>query len=422
MTSPEPQPAPVRPRKRRRSAEANGVTPADPYADQRMPKVTIDPRLRELHGAIEDLRIAATALHLPPMRLEWDQPADPDDLRTPEQQDLRAHVESFLADYEGLRNGPLAWSLPDIAAPENPDTFLVDKLIRPGTTVMLAGPPGAAKSWAARQLPLAAASGQPWFLERYGIDRPLNCLIVDEDNGPDEEWRRETSILEHLGVERSALPNVRRVSLEGVQLDQEPWQRWLRGQIRLNQLDLLVLDPISEFHGGKELREDPAFRSVLAFLKRLKVDFPHLATLVVHHTRKLDAKDRTAHRGLEDVRGQWGQTPDVVVVMSPLGERRTKWEVHKRVPFSSLILEQIEQGHPGQGALRMVADETVMQTRAMANDGAVIDAIRGGFELFADIQQAIGMPKSTLSNVLNRLVRAGVVKKSGRSYSAPEDD
>jgi hypothetical protein len=212
------------------------------------------------------------------------------------------------------------------------------------------------------------------------------------------------------------------VTLEGVKLEEEPWQRWLRGQVRMHELDLVVLDPISEFHGGKELREDPAFRSVLAFLKRLKVDFPHLATIVVHHTRKLDAKDRTSHRGLEDVRGQWGQTPDVVVVMSPLGERRAKWEVHKRVPFSSLILEQRAEGQPGQGSLHTVADETVMQSKAMANDGAVIDAIRGGFESFADIQQALGMPKSTLSNVLNRLVRAGVVVKSGRAFTAPEDE
>lgn len=410
MTTPEQTTAPVRPRsKPAPRPESNGAA-------------LVPTPLLDLTHAIEDLHAAAKALHLAPIRVEWERPDDDAEAPDPEKQALQAHISSFLADYEGLRHGPPAWPLNEIGAPADPEAFLVGNLIRPGTTIMLAGPPGAAKSWAARQLAIAAGGGVPWFLDRYPIDRPLSCLVVDEDNGPDEEWRREESLFAHLELQRDALPNVHRVSLEGVKLDEERWQRWLRGQIRLHELDLVVLDPISEFHGGKELREDPAFASMLAFLKRLKVDFPKLATIVVHHTRKLDAKDRQAHRGLEDVRGQWGQTPDVVVVMSPLGDRRAKWEVHKRVPYSSLILEQVAEGQPGQGGLHVVADETVMQTKAMANDGAVIDAIRGGFETFPDIQQAIGMPKSTLSGVLNRLVRAGVVTKSGKTFAAPEGE
>ena len=416
MTSPEPNEAPVRPRKTRAS-EANGTHPAPIYTGE-TPAIPRNDPLRGLSTAIEDLRLVANQLGMPPMRLEWDRPPDEEvDHRTPEQQANQRRLEQMFADSEALRTGPVSWPLPEIAPPANPDAFLIGNLIRPGTTVMLAGPPGAAKSWASRQLAMTAAAGRSWFLERYPIERPLRCLVVDEDNGPDEEWRREEALLEAIDLPRSELDNYRRVTLEGVKLDEEHWQRWLRGQVWVHELDLLILDPISELHGGKELREDPSFRSVLAFLKRLKVDFPHLATIIVHHTRKLEARDRTASRGLEDVRGQWGQTPDVVAVMSPLGEKRTKWEVHKRVPFSSLILEQTERG-----ALHMVADESVMKSQAMANDGAVIDAIRGGFETFPDIQQALAMPKSTLSGVLTRLIRAGVVTKSGRTFSAPEDE
>ena len=28
----------------------------------------------------------------------------------------------------------------------------------------------------------------------------MNVLVVDEDNGPDEEWRRDEALLEHLGL------------------------------------------------------------------------------------------------------------------------------------------------------------------------------------------------------------------------------
>lgn len=415
MTSPEPTEAPVRRPRARRASEAvassNGTHPK------------VDPRLSALTLALEDLRIAVRDLELPPVRVAW-QEEDPDlDARPdPERRALQEHVESFLADYEGARLGPLTQPISEIAEPPDVDDYLVTNLIRPGTTVMLAGPPGAAKSWASRQLALSCAAGLPTFLGHYEITRPMRVLVVDEDNGPKEEYRREESLMAHLELERPAMGAYRRVTLEGIKLDTEAGQRWLRGQIRTHDLDLVLLDPTSEFHEGKELREDPSFRSLLAFLKRLKVDFPRLATLLVHHTRKLQSSDRSSARGLEDVRGQWGQTPDVVVLLSPLPDRRSKWEVHKRVPHSSLLLEQIARGEAGEGALRFVADETVVRSKAMANDGAVIDAIRGGLTTNAEIVEGIGMRRSTVSDVLARLLRAGVIEKDGRGYRVREED
>ena len=369
-----------------------------------------DDPLRLLTRSIEDLRLAATQLDLPPMRLEWTLP-DPDlEQPSPEQRQRQAYVSNLLADYEGLRAGPVTWPLPESHAPSTPDLFLVGNLIRPGTTVMLAGPPGAAKSWASRQLALCAGAGID-YLDRYPIEKPLSVLVVDEDNGPREEWRREESILTALERPRAAVGGVRRVSLEGVKLDEEPWQRWLRGVIRAHELDLLILDPISEFHGGKELREDPSMRSVLAFLKRLKVDFPRLATVIVHHTRKLDAKDRTTARGLEDVRGQWGQTPDVVVVMSPLADRRTRWEVHKRVPHSSLLLEQIPEGQPGEGALRFLVDAEAMKDQREETDDKVLSAIEAGARTGEEIRIGTGLSKSGVYKSVQRLAASGLITK-----------
>ena len=411
----EPRPT-VRPRPRRTSA-----APA-PATNGAHPKVEIPEPLRDLTHALEDLHTAAKGLRLPPMRVEWQETPDPDDERDPERQALQRYVETMLGDYEGVRSGPIAIPVSEMPPPADPHAFLVGNLIRPGTTVMLAGPPGAAKSWASRQLALACASGRQVYLEHYPIERPLNVLVVDEDNGPDEEWRRDETLLRFLELDRSQVDRVRRVSLEGVQLDQERWQRWLRGQIRLHDIDLVILDPISEMHGGKELREDPAFRSMLAFLKRLKVDFPRLATVIVHHTRKRDPKAAVGSTTLEDVRGQWGQTPDVVAMLIPMGDRRSKWEVHKRVPHSALILEQVAEGEPGEGALRFVADESTQRTKAMANDAKVIDAVREGLETFPDLLEHLGMPKSTLHRVLKRLVGARVVALDGTRYSIPEDD
>lgn len=382
-----------------------------------------DDPLRMLTRALEDFHVAATALHLPPVALTWANPEDIEDRPDAEVLQRLMWAETLIADMEGVRSGPVTWPVSDIVPPAHPDEYLVENLIRPGTTVMLAGPPGAAKSWASRQLAMTAAAGLSHYLERYAVSRPLNVLVVDEDNGPDEEWRREESLIAHLGLERAKLVNLRRVSLEGVKLDEEQWQRWLRGVIRTHAIDLTILDPISEMHGGKEMRDDPAFRGMLAFLKRLKVDFPTHSTVVVHHTRKRDPKTPAGTTLIEDVRGQWGQTPDVIAMMVPLGDRRAKWEVHKRVPHSSLLLDQVPQGEPGEGAIRFVQDAATLPDKRSQTDGRVLACIDAGASTVAEIHEATKMGNSTIYKVLGRLHDAGLVTNHSpyERIAEPED-
>jgi RecA-family ATPase len=374
--------------------------------------MTMSPAEKRLLDAIEEYAAARRAVGLPPPG----QAAEGE--LTPEQKALERHVQTFITDVDAGSAGPFPDFVEDLAPPADPDAFLVGGFIRPGTTVMLTGPPGSSKSWAARQLAMAAAAGLESFLGTYAIERPLNVLVLDEDNGYDEEWRRDQTLLRHLELPPDAFGRrLRRLSLGGVQLDQERWQHWLRGQIQMYSVDLVICDPISEMHGGKELREDPAFRSMLGFLKRLKVDFPRLATLLVHHTRKAMPGDKGSDRSLDDVRGQWGQTPDVVALMWSLAERRVTWELHKRVAHSKLFLEATEAG-----PLVFKADETTSRSRAMQNDDAVIDAIRGGLTTFAEIQDGISMAKGTLSGVLKRLVQSKTVAKDGAVYTVIEEE
>jgi hypothetical protein len=372
---------------------------------------------RRLHEALEELAAARRALGLVPGRIDADGPGVPTDL-TAEQRALETHIRTFLVDIDVGSSGPFPDVIEELAPPADPDAFLVGGFIRPGTTVMLTGPPGSSKSWAARQLAFAAAAGLESFLGTYAIERPLNVLLLDEDNGPDEEWRRDQTLLRHLEIAPSRLGGrLRRLSLGGVQLDQERWQHWLRGQIQMYSVDLVICDPISEMHGGKELREDPAFRSLLGFLKRLKVDFPRLGTLLVHHTRKQMAGDRQSDRSLDDVRGQWGQTPDVVALMWTMAERRVTWELHKRVARSKLFLEALESG-----PLVFRADETTSRSKALVNDDAVIEAIRDGLTTFPEILDGIGMAKGTLHGVLKRLVQSKTVVKDGTTYRVIEEE
>lgn len=381
-------------------AKANGAHPTLPP----MPA-----KERRLHEALEELAAARRGLGLPTVA---DQA--PGEL-TPEQKALETHIRTFLADIDVGSSGPFPDALPELTAPLDPDAFLIGGFIRPGTTVMLTGPPGSSKSWAARQLAMAAAAGLEDFLGTYSIERPLNVLLLDEDNGPDEEWRRDETLLAHLQLDRSQLGRLRRLSLGGVLLDQERWQQWLRGQIRMYEVDLVIADPISEMHSGKELRDDAGFRSMLSFLKRLKVDFPQLATLLVHHTRKVMPGDKGSERGLDDVRGQWGQTPDVVALMWPLGGQRVAWELHKRVPRSKLILEA-----GPTGPLAKVADETTSSSQRMETDNRVLAAMEAGAEQADEIVTATGLSRRGVYKVLKRLAEAGLVTAK-QPYRLVED-
>jgi hypothetical protein len=203
-----------------------------------------------------------------------------------------------------------------------------------------------------------------------------------------------------------------RISLAGVQLDQEKWQRWLVALIEELDLDVLILDPISEMHGGEELRRDPQFKQLLAFLKRLKVEHPMLAVLPVHHVRKSPAGERSGPRALRDVRGQWGQTPDVVAILSPLGEQRVRWELHKRVPRSSLILEQRD------GIFACVAEEG---QRKATSDDRVLGAVEAGARSMEEVVLATEIPERTAWNAVKRLRRAGLLKPRGELELTDEE-
>lgn len=306
----------------------------------------------------------------------------------------------------GMREGLAGMPLPVCAAgaecPAGAGVFLIHDFLKPGIT-MLAGEEGSGKSYLARQCAIVAAAGLPYFLvDRYAIERPLRVLLVDEDNGEAEEWMRTEQVRNQLGVERDQLIGLYRISLAGIDLGNERWQRWLLELVDELRLDVVILDPISEMHTGEELRRDPGFKSLLIFLKRLKVEHPTLAVILVHHVRKSPAGEKSAVRALRDVRGQWGQTPDVVAVLSPLGEGRARWELHKRVPHSSLILQQ------NDGIFTCVAEES---ERRASTDDRIIAAVDAGAETVEQICIASGLKERTIWNGVRRLREVGILTR-----------
>ena len=90
-----------------------------------------------------------------------------------------------------------AADLPDLAdaallvIPPDVDAWYIVGLIRPGKLVYLASGEGVGKSYVRKEAELRLAAGHGVLIGHYPIAGPVRVGTIDEENGPDEEWRRE---------------------------------------------------------------------------------------------------------------------------------------------------------------------------------------------------------------------------------------
>ncbi len=236
--------------------------------------------------------------------------------------------------------------LPDLevvgkmAPPATLEDEYVRGFIRPGKLVEIAASEGIGKSWVRKELEHRLASGTGSLFGHYPVTRPVRVGTVDEENGPDEEWRRDEDMLAALGVTRDQLGDrYRRASFLGLNLTDERTQEYLRRQAR--DLEVLFLDT-----GGSMVDEEygAPLRGSVRFLRSLIRDRPALTVVVLVHMVKPVRDARAAaprRRPLSDVMGQWTRQADVVAVMTDLGADRYRWELMKRrgVPRSAGIVD-----------------------------------------------------------------------------------
>lgn len=286
--------------------------------------------------------------------------------------------------------------------PEDVDNWLVDLLLRWHALGILASAEGIGKSYARLELALRLATGTGSLFGHYPIRRPARVVLVDEENGPSEEYRRETEVLAALGLDRSALVNYFRVSYAGMNLTKPDRQEWLRAELDKIAPDLAIFDTGGAMVGdewGEPLKE------AVRYLRSL----PCAVLVCVHLTKPPRERGRGAGQhgtALADVMGQWTRSADVVATMTDLGAGRARWTVRKRVPPSSLVLAQ----RGGLWDVVAVADDH----EAASLDDRVLRAIAAGATSADELRVALGttgrpLPKRSLYNALGRLRADGLV-------------
>ncbi len=303
-------------------------------------------------------------------------------------------------------------ALPDLAdvstleAPATLDDWYFRDLLRPGKLMLIAASEGVGKSYIRKEMEIRLATGTGALFGHYLACRSVRVGTVDEENGPDEEWRRDEELLAAIERTRKDLGDrYRRASFLGLNLNDRRTQDYLRRQVGMG-MDVLFLDT-----GGSMVDEEygAPLRGAIRFLRTLLRQYPTLSIVLSVHMVKpsRDPKATTSkRRPLSDVMGQWTRSPDVVAVLTDLGADRFRWELVKRrgVARSAGIVDY------SSGLTTWVVDVDAAEEVASTSDTIrVLRAIAAGAAGWEAVTTGLGMRKDRMYAAIRNLRGDGLI-------------
>ncbi|MCW5876758.1 MAG: AAA family ATPase [Anaerolineales bacterium] len=150
---------------------------------------------------------------------------------------------------------------------------------RPSLNILV-GPPGVMKTWAALDLAVAVAAGQPW------LDRPVSqapAIFVDEETGLSRLWGRIHAVL-HGRAAGYGLP-FHYVSFGGYNLRLPEDTDHLLQRALTFEAKLIVIDTLAGVLRGGDENSVLSIQPLLYNLRRL-AEHCRAAVLLVHHTNR----------------------------------------------------------------------------------------------------------------------------------------
>jgi hypothetical protein len=287
-----------------------------------------------------------------------------------------------------------------IDEPTNVDTYLVDGVLRPSSLLVVGAAESTGKSQALRELAIRAATGTGSLFGHYAIGRPLRVMVLDEENGESEEWRREAAILSTLELDRAALRDLFRVSFAGMVLTDPQSQGWLDSQVDRIRPDLLVLDTGTSMIGDEWGGE---MKAAMRYIRSLIVRYECSVAVLVHlvkPSRDRRPNDPAHGSSMSHVMGQWTRVADAVALVADLGEGRLRWEMRKKVPPSTLILVK------RAGIFDVVS---IGEARKPSTDDRVLRAIAAGGGSPDELALGLGLSSRSVSSAIARLRKDGLI-------------
>lgn len=230
-------------------------------------------------------------------------------------------IKSALVPFQSA--GSLEWLFtepePEKFIFRQPGPFNLSEGFMPkGMPCMLISPGGSGKSWALLQAAIAAATGTKWF-NHFQSERPIKVVYVSAEDSFNQLWRRARKIFFGHDLDKSpkykdAFNNnffpipLNGLCLEICDAEGQPTNEFFELEKYLHTMqnvELLILDPASSFHGCSENDSKP-MRRWITLLHKLTHCPGNPTVLIAHHTNKSafqKAKDNEANFDQSFARG-----------------------------------------------------------------------------------------------------------------------
>lgn len=164
-----------------------------------------------------------------------------------------------------------------LEAAGEPEPFILDPILSPGTTALIYGPTGVGKSFLALGLALAAASGDSFL--GWTAPRPYNVLYLDGEMSPE-------AVAGRLRLFGSPPPSLRMwlaAEQEGPRLDLSTEDGIVRLMASWGAVDLVVVDSLSSLAGVTH--HDPERWSEMGWFLAFQQKMGRAVVLVHHASR-----------------------------------------------------------------------------------------------------------------------------------------
>ncbi len=322
--------------------------------------------------------------------------------------------------------GAIPPPLPDIcffedfaASPPMPPPQVIEGILHRGCKMLLGGTSKSNKSWCLLDLALSVASGQPWW------GRPCAKMAVVYINFELQPW----ALAQRLNALCAARPECKigrqtlaLWNLRGRNADLTLLRPKLEEHLAKFDFGLIILDPAYKVLGNRDENANGEIADLMNELEAL-AQRTGAALVVAHHFAKGDSTAKLAIDRMSGA-GAWARDPDSIIVLTPHEEPdcftvtpilRNLPQVPEFVVAWDFPLMRVANDLNPE-ALRRPQGRNKVCTDKEFMDAVLTSDPKSFGTIVKDAASALNMGKRSVSNYLNRLMEAGLVRSSAGVY------
>lgn len=313
-----------------------------------------------------------------------------------------------VIDFTGHDDGIQVISAGELLSIDFPELHWNIQDIMPAGTMLLFGKPKKGKSFLTLMIAICVAAGKPIFGKQTSGRTVLYLALEDSQR---RLKRRAKGCANSLQINPAEFGNKLHLSVTSKRIDTgliDDLRGWMIGY---PDTGLIVIDMLKKVtgasNGKKSLYDEQA--EVGHALTKFSHQHPELTIVVVHHSRKADSEDPfDLASGTTGLSGSY----DSLAAISDTEGTRMLHVTGRDLESAEIPLVMNERG---MYTLKMPDPEEMLSASMSDTRRRVYVAVpKGQAYKRADIMRGSGLPEGIVDQQLIKLMKAGLVKKTGR--------